>query len=70
MQQLKDPNQINVDNLDNIRREASRHIRNKKEYLKAKIEELETNNKTKNIRICVGTLMTLRKVTSLELIYE
>ena len=30
--------------------EASRHFRNeKKEYLKAKIDELETNNKIKNI---------------------
>jgi hypothetical protein len=41
----------NVDNLNNVRREASRHFRNKKkEYLKAKINELETNNKNKNIR--------------------
>jgi hypothetical protein len=37
-----------VDNLDNIRREASRHFRNKnKKYLKAKIDELETNSKIK-----------------------
>jgi uncharacterized protein YsxB (DUF464 family) len=35
-------------NLNNIRREASRHLRNnKKEYLKAKIEELDNNNKKK-----------------------
>ena len=34
-----------------VRREASRHFRNKKEeYLKAKIEELENNSKIKNIR--------------------
>ena len=34
-----------------MRREASRHFRNKKkEYTKAKIEELETNSKIKNIR--------------------
>ena len=33
-----------LDNLSNVRREASRHFRNKKKaYLKAKIEELETN---------------------------
>jgi predicted RNA-binding protein Jag len=46
----KDPNQHNVDNLNNVRSKASRHFRNKKkEYLKAKIEELETNTKIKNI---------------------
>jgi hypothetical protein len=40
-----------VDNLNNVRCEASRHFRNKKkEYLKAKINELETNRKNKNIR--------------------
>ena len=33
------------------RREVSRHFRNKKKaYLRAKIEELETNNKIQNIR--------------------
>jgi len=51
MQWVQDPRQRNVDNLNNVRREASRHFRNKKkEYLKAKIEELETNSKMKNIR--------------------
>jgi hypothetical protein len=49
--QLQNPNQSNVDNLNNVRREASRHFRNKKkEYLKAKVNELETNAKNKNIR--------------------
>ena len=48
MQGLQDPNQSNVDNWNTVRREASRHFRNKKkEYLKAKIEELETNGKIK-----------------------
>jgi len=51
MQWVHDPNQSNVDNLNNVKREASSHLRNKKkEYLKAKIEELETNSKIKNIR--------------------
>jgi hypothetical protein len=37
--------------LNNLRREASRHFRNKKrEYLKNKVIELTTNNKNKNIR--------------------
>jgi hypothetical protein len=51
MQWLQNPNQSKVDNLNNVRREASRHFRNKKkDYLKAKINELETNSKNKNIR--------------------
>jgi hypothetical protein len=51
MQWVQDPNQSNVDNLNNARRDASRHFRNKKkEYLKAKIEELDTNSKIKNIK--------------------
>jgi len=50
MQWLQDPNQSNIDNFHNVRREASRHFRNKKKaYLKTKMEELETNSKIKNI---------------------
>jgi len=46
MQWVQHPSQSSVDILNNVRREASRHIRNKqKAYLKAKIEELETNSK-------------------------
>jgi hypothetical protein len=42
------PNQWN--NLQNLRPEISRTFRNKeREYLKDKINELETNNKNKNI---------------------
>jgi hypothetical protein len=48
---LKNPNQITGDNLQNLRREISRTFRNKeREYLKGKINELETNNKNKKIR--------------------
>jgi hypothetical protein len=40
---------VNQDNLSDVRREASRHFRNKKrEYLKDKINELESNCKNKN----------------------
>jgi hypothetical protein len=43
LQWLQNLTQINGDNLNNIRREASRHFRNKKrEYLKVKINELGT----------------------------
>jgi hypothetical protein len=42
---------VNEDNLSNVRREASRHFRNKKrEYLKDKINGIELNSKNKNIR--------------------
>jgi hypothetical protein len=51
MQSIQVPRQGNVDNLNSVRRDASRHFRNKKKAnLKAKIEELKTNNKMKNSR--------------------
>jgi hypothetical protein len=51
LQWLQDPSVVNADNLCNVRREASRHFRNKKwEYLKDRINEIELNGKNKNIR--------------------
>jgi hypothetical protein len=51
MQWVQDPSPSNKDNLNTVKREASRYFRNKKkEYLKPKIEELETNSTIKNIR--------------------
>ena len=51
IQWIQNPSQSNVDNLNKVRREVSRHFRKKKKaYLKAKIKELETNNKIPNIR--------------------
>jgi len=51
MQWLQHPNQSNICNINNVRCKASRHFRNmEKEYLKAKIDGLETNSKTKNIK--------------------
>jgi len=51
MQWIQDPSQSNVDNLNNVRREVTRHFRNKKKaYLRPKIEEIETHSKIKNIR--------------------
>jgi hypothetical protein len=51
LQWLQNPSHINGDNLQNLRCETSRTFRNKKrEYLRDKINELETNNKNKNIR--------------------
>jgi hypothetical protein len=51
LQWLQDPSEINGDSLNNVRREASRHFRNKRrEYLKDKTNELAVNSKNKNIR--------------------
>ncbi|PNF21339.1 hypothetical protein B7P43_G02097 [Cryptotermes secundus] len=51
LQCLQDPSELNGDNLNNIRRETSRHFRNKKrQYLKDKIDELAMNSRNKNIR--------------------
>ena len=69
MQGIHDPSQSNVDNLNNVRCDASRHFRSKKKtYLKAKIEELKTNSKIKNIRDLYKDINDLRRVTSQELI--
>ena len=51
MQWILDPSQSNVDNLNNVRCNASRHFRNKKKaYLRAKSEEFETKSKVNNVR--------------------
>jgi hypothetical protein len=51
LQWLLDPSEINGDNLKYIRREVSRHFRNRKrEYLKEKINEVALIRKNKNIR--------------------
>jgi hypothetical protein len=46
-----------VADLNNVRRDVSRHFWNKKAYVKAKIEELETNNKIKILGTCLGASM-------------
>ena len=51
IQWIHDPSRSDEDKLRNVRREVSRHFRNKKKaHLRAKIEELESNSKIKNIR--------------------
>jgi hypothetical protein len=50
------------DNLQNLGHETSRTFRNKKrEYLKGKINELETSNKNKNIRNLYGGINEFKK---------
>jgi hypothetical protein len=51
LQWIQNPSEVNGDNLNNVRHEASRHFRNKKmEYLKDILNELAANSKNKNIR--------------------
>jgi len=62
IQWVQDPSQSNVDNLNNVRREDSRHFRNKKkEYLKANIEELETNITIKIIKDLYRAISDFKK---------
>jgi len=62
MQWVQDPSQSNVDNLNNVRHETSRRFKNKrKDYLKAKIEELESNSKIKNIRVLYRGISNFKK---------
>jgi ribosomal protein L21E len=59
---VQDPSQSSVDNLHNVRCEASRHFRNKKKvYLKAKIEEFETGRKIKNITDLCSSIRDFKK---------
>jgi hypothetical protein len=65
---LQDPSEGNEGNRGDVLQEASRHFRNKKrEYLKEKINELESNSKIKNIRDCIRAQTNLRRVMNLEL---
>ena len=68
MQWIQNQSQRNLDNLNNIRLDASRHFRNnKKECLKAKFEEIVTNHKIKNIRDLYRRIIYFKKGYSLEL---
>jgi hypothetical protein len=69
MQWLQDPTQSNEDNLNTVKREVSRHFKNiKKEYLKAKIMNLETNVIPRISQTCTGPSKILKRVTILDLI--
>jgi hypothetical protein len=55
MQWLQDPNQNTVDNLDDVRRGASRHFGNKrKESLKTKIDENANKSNINISETCKG----------------
>jgi hypothetical protein len=59
---LQNPSHVTGHNLQNLGRETRRKFRNKKrEHLKGKINELETNNKNKNIRKLYRGISELKK---------
>ena len=69
MKKVLVPSQRNVDNLNNVRCEATRHFRNKKKaYLKAKLRNLKLTVISRILGTCVGVSVTLRRVTGLELV--
>jgi uncharacterized protein YdcH (DUF465 family) len=49
MQWVQDQSQSNVNNLNNVRREASRHFKNKKIYLKDKIAHIEGGTQAERV---------------------
>jgi hypothetical protein len=59
---LQNPSQVNRDNLQNLRHETRKIFRNnKREYFKGKINELETNNENKNIRVLYRGINEFKK---------
>ena len=59
MQWIQNPSQNNVDNLNIVRQDASRHFRNKKKtYLRAKIEDWKLTVRLTISGTCIGALMT------------
>jgi hypothetical protein len=59
---LQNPNQINGDNMKNLRSENSRIFKKKsRDYFKGKINYLETNNKNKNSRDLYRSINEFKK---------
>jgi hypothetical protein len=68
MQWIQDPSQSNVNNLNKVRRDASRHFRNKKKaYFKVKLRNWILTVRSAISGTYIGALMTLRWGISLEL---
>jgi len=61
MQSAQDPSQNNVDNLNSVIHEASTHFTNKKKAYLLTV-------RSRIAETCIGASVTLRRVTSLELI--
>jgi len=70
MQWMQDPSQSNVDILNTVRREVSRHFRDKKKRHigELKLRNLKLTVRSKTLGTCIGASMTLRWGTSLDVI--
>ena len=67
MQWIQDPSESNVDTLNKVRQDASRHFRNKKKaYLKLKLRNWKPTVRTTISGTCIGALMTSRRGISQE----
>jgi hypothetical protein len=56
------PSQSKVDNMNPVRRDASRYFRNKgKAYMRAKVGELENKTKYKNLRAFYNGISDFKK---------
>jgi hypothetical protein len=53
LQWLQDPSEINEDNLNNVRREARRYLRNKKDVSKTKLMSLQQRVRTRTSQTCI-----------------
>jgi len=67
MQWLQDQNQSNVDNVINVRCEASRHSRTKRGIIR-KLKLMNLKQTEKKSGTCTGASVNLRMAASLELV--
>ena len=69
IQWVQDPSQSNLGNLNNVRREVSKHFRNKKmAYLRVNLRNLKLTVRSKTLGTCIWASLTLRSGTSLDVI--
>ena len=58
MQWMQDPNQSNVDILNNVRREVSTHFRDKRRHIcELKLRNMKLTVRSKTLGTCIGTSM-------------
>jgi hypothetical protein len=67
MQWIQDPSQSNVDNLNNVRRAASRHFRGKRHILKLKLRNWKLTVRSTISVTCIGALIASIRGIRLEL---
>ena len=69
VQKLLDQKGNNVDNLNNVMHDAIRYFRGKsRDYMKDKLMKWTQTVRIRISEVCIGALVTIRRVSSLELI--